>query len=194
MKIELGGGNNPTEGYLNIDNIESADIHFNLNNCGPVNQLPFAMDSITHIKAAHVLEHIDNILPLMEELYRVAAPDCEFEIVVPHAWSNAALEDPTHVRQFLPLSFAMFGQPAYKRADYGYRGDWSVDSVIVLVEQGLAEAFTDNGIGIEFAVQHLINVVLEMHVTMKACKPRRDVSAEYDHPHLEIQLANVEEG
>ena len=81
-------------------------------------RLPFEDNSATHILMSHVLEHIQNPLPMMEELYRVAKPGCLMVIACPYGSSDDAWEDPTHVRPIFASSTLYFSQPAYWKADY----------------------------------------------------------------------------
>ena len=87
-------------------------------------RLPLADDSVEEFLASHILEYIHYILPVMQELHRVAKPGAKLLARVPYGSSDIAFEDPTHCRQFFLNSFSYFGQPAYARADYGYTGDW----------------------------------------------------------------------
>jgi hypothetical protein len=120
---------------------------------------------------SHVIEHITNVLPMMEELYRVAKPDAELVIRCPYGSSDDADEDPTHVRRMFHGSFLAFSQPYYWRADYGYRGDWVVGDIQLLVPHELhkgagAKAMFDR-------IQHRRNQVVEMVAVLRAVKPQR---------------------
>ena len=108
------------------------DVVFDLEQCGTT-QLPFEDNTFSYIHASHLLEHIRHPLPLMEELYRVAAPNCMMRVFGPHGASDDAYEDPTHVRPMYPGSFGYFSQPYYWRADYGYRGDWITEKIVLML-------------------------------------------------------------
>jgi len=72
---------------------------------------------------------VRDTLALMAELHRVAKAG-RADDPAPALWSSDdAVEDPTHTRPYFEGSFVYFGQPAYSRADYGYRGDWAIESV-----------------------------------------------------------------
>lgn len=174
-KLHIGCGQDYKDGYCNLDRSPDvrADIYFDLETCSAINQLPFEEDTFDEIFAAHTLEHITNILPLMEELYRVAKPGCVFLIRVPYGSTASAFDDPTHVRQFFPTSLLYFGQPAYWRADYGYRGDWRVEECGLFVRDFVKERVCQGGMPLEFAVHHLFGIVDELVAALIAVKPRR---------------------
>jgi SAM-dependent methyltransferase len=123
-----------------------------------------------------VLEHIRTPLPLLQELHRITRPNGLFTIRVPYGSSDDAWEDPTHVRPYFLDSFGYFGQPYYWRADYGYRGDWQVERVeLILNDPSLREASLDE---LARAVRTRRNLVTEMVATLRAVKPIRPPQAE----------------
>lgn len=70
--------------------------------------LPFAADSVDHIFAVHILEHVVNLVPLMNEIHRVLRPDGVLHAMVPYWQHEVAVADPTHVRFFVAQSFKAF--------------------------------------------------------------------------------------
>jgi ubiquinone/menaquinone biosynthesis C-methylase UbiE len=70
--------------------------------------LPFAEQSIDHVFAVHVLEHVNNIIPLMNDIHRVLKDEGVLHVMVPYWRHSVAVADPTHVRFFVPQSFRMF--------------------------------------------------------------------------------------
>jgi SAM-dependent methyltransferase len=73
--------------------------------------LPVADRSIDHVFAVHFLEHVHNLLPLLNELHRVLRPEGVLHIMVPHQASINAWADPTHVRYFHPQTFKFLCRP-----------------------------------------------------------------------------------
>lgn len=104
MKLNLGCGNRKLEWYINIDKSEFANPDFILDL--EEGELPYDNDSISEIIATHILEHIQNIIPLMNECYRVLKKDGKMKIVVPQ--NEGIWADPTHVRAFSNLSFRYY--------------------------------------------------------------------------------------
>lgn len=80
MRIDVGGGLESREGYLNIDryaNIQGvrADCLY----------LPFPDNSIEAVNTSHYLEHIEKraVVPQLKEIYRVLYFGCPLHIEVP---------------------------------------------------------------------------------------------------------------
>jgi SAM-dependent methyltransferase len=140
-------------------------------------RLPYADDSVAHSEGSHVIEHLHRPLPMMEELWRVTKPGGTVTFHCPYGSSDDADEDPTHVRRLFVHSWGYFGQPYYWRADYGYRGDWAVDRVVLKLNPEVA-GLSDAQIPAVIRTQR--NVVREMTATLHAVKPARE-------PKLELQ-------
>ncbi|MBM3302016.1 MAG: class I SAM-dependent methyltransferase [Deltaproteobacteria bacterium] len=70
--------------------------------------LPWPDNFFDLVNASHVLEHIQNLIPLMKELHRILVPSGILTVYVPHFSCRAAIADPTHVRQFTPETFYHF--------------------------------------------------------------------------------------
>jgi hypothetical protein len=157
-KLHLGCGHDYMDGYINLDSSRDvrADVYFNLEACKK-KRLPFIDNTFDEIQANHLIEHIHNILPIR----------------VPYGASASAFDDPTHIRQLYPLSFFYFGQPAYHRTDYGYRGDWQTEEIGLTVLPQLAQKLNQAEIDLGFVINHLHNIVHEMLVALTAVKPAR---------------------
>ena len=70
--------------------------------------LPFRSASVDRIRTNHCLEHLDNIVGLMEEMHRILKPNGELDIVVPHFGAIGFWRDPTHKRPFTYCTFDYF--------------------------------------------------------------------------------------
>ena len=106
MKLNLGCGDDYREGYINIDRIvmPKLDMQHDLEDI----PLPFEDNSVDHTYASHVLEHIRNYMPLVEDLHRISKPGASMEIVVPYYKYEGTFRDPTHVSFFTEHSFDYF--------------------------------------------------------------------------------------
>lgn len=104
-KLNLGCGNDYLEGWLNIDiSVKSkADLVYDLSK-----GIPLADNSVIQIKAQHFLEHIQDIIYMMNEIWRVCINGAKVYIEVPHQSSLMAFADPTHKRIFNEESFKYF--------------------------------------------------------------------------------------
>jgi SAM-dependent methyltransferase len=172
LRLNLGCGRSPLAGWVNVDSVAlpGVDLVVDLDDVR-ARALPFPDASVDSFALSHVLEHIRNTLPLMEELHRVARPGATAVVRLPHGASDDAAEDPTHVRAYFPGSFGYFSQPYYWRADYGYRGDWQAQRVTLLVS--VTDLDRDGIDGLWARIQRERNLVQEMVVELVAIKPIR---------------------
>jgi len=171
-RLNVGCGRNIREGWINLDNsdLPGIDIRFDLEQCQNT-PIPLPDDSIDEFLLSHVIEHVNNALPLMQELWRVAKPNAVCTILVPHGSSDDAWDDPTHIRPYFPNSFCYFSQPTYWRADYGYRGDWQAKIVNLCVPRAKHGAMPPQQL-IQM-VERARNMVNEMQASLIAVKPAR---------------------
>lgn len=107
MKLNLGCGRDKKEGYVNCDISKEVkpDKIVNLEK-----KLPFKDNSVEEILAFHVLEHIQNFIPLMYEFHRICKKNVIIKIKVPFYSSCEQATDPTHVRTFTPFTFDYFNK------------------------------------------------------------------------------------
>ena len=81
MKLDIGGGKEPREGYTNVDGYVIGPDVINAD----AGDLPFPDNSIEAINSSHNLEHIEKrkVVPTLKEFYRVLQPGGVLEIEVP---------------------------------------------------------------------------------------------------------------
>lgn len=76
---------------------------------GTLRGLPFEDSSIRSIVSHHCFEHIgEGFVPLMDEVYRVLEPGGILRVITPLFPSRNAVEDPDHVRYFMPQTWETF--------------------------------------------------------------------------------------
>ena len=165
MKLNLGCGRNPIDGYVNLDRqqLPGVDVVHDLERL----PLPFLPDTFDEILGVDLIEHITDALGLMGELWRIAKPDATCTFLLPYGSSDDAWEDPTHVRPYFLNSWSYFSQPFYYRASYGYRGDWQPETVQLDVT---CSGSLDE---IHSQVMMFRNVVQRQIVQLRAVKPAR---------------------
>lgn len=111
VKINLGSGNAPLDGHVNVDMLkrDDVDVVHNLMDF----PYPFKDNSASEIKALDVIEHLDHytddkrptIIAFIEECYRILELGGELYIQAP-SWDSELFKiDVTHVRGFHPNSF-----------------------------------------------------------------------------------------
>lgn len=189
-RLHLGCGRTILPDWVNLDVQPGSgvDVVADLDKCGE-SPLPFEADTFDEFLASHLFEHLRNPLPFMQEIHRIAKPGAKAVFKVPFGSSDDAYEDPTHVRQCYLNTFGFFSQPSYWRADYGYRGDWNIERILLAVSkkrfQGKSaeETMAD--------VTRLRNVVQEMTVVLIAVKPIRAPLRELQ-TNLTIELVLIE--
>jgi len=159
-------------GWINLDvmALPGVDVVADLDRCAEA-PLPFEADSIDELLMSHVIEHLHHTLPLMQELHRIARAGAMLTIRVPYGGTDDAWEDPTHLRPYFINSFAYFSQPAYWRADYGYRGDWQPDLITLLIPAVQIEGLAPQDVMKKVMAGR--NVVREMIARLVAVKPIR---------------------
>lgn len=96
--LDLGCGNRKKEGCIGIDISphSQADVIHDLNQF----PYPFKANSFDIIYAFDCLEHLDNVVRVMEELYRISKPGAQIFISVPHFSSHNFYTDLTHKHPF----------------------------------------------------------------------------------------------
>jgi len=92
MDLNIGCGESPIFDALGIDICKTNDIDI----LGDTRYLPFTNSVFDTIYLDNVVEHIERLIELMEEIYRVSKPDALIHIWVPYGTSRAFIDDPTH--------------------------------------------------------------------------------------------------
>ena len=86
--LNLGSGRKPREDAINVDLVpgEHTDVVHDLD----VLPWPFDRDQFTEVLAYDVIEHLDRLVPVMEEIHRITKPGGLVRITVPHYSSSNA--------------------------------------------------------------------------------------------------------
>lgn len=80
---------------------------------------PFEENEFGKVICKDVLEHVDNFIRAMEEIWRIAKSDAKIEVSAPFMSSVNYYSDPTHRRAFTSRSFDYF-IPGTQVFDYQY--------------------------------------------------------------------------
>lgn len=105
VQLNLGCGDQRLEGFFGLDRLprQGTDLI-----CDLERGIPIAANSVNHIYAKSVLEHLANLEPLLREILRALKPGGTVYIYVPH-WSNPFYySDYTHRRFFGLATFDYF--------------------------------------------------------------------------------------
>lgn len=85
------------------------------------NGLPFPDETFYYIEAEDVLEHVDDIIKVMQEIWRVLKPGGRVWIRGPHgSYPEQAWKDPTHKRLFVPGTFNNWDPTTPDGKHYGH--------------------------------------------------------------------------
>lgn len=103
--LNLGCGEDYLQGAVNVDQFaRKVDVRHDLNQI----PYPFADDEFDEIRCMNIIEHLDNVIGVMQELHRIARSHCIVTIRVPHFRSACLYEDITHRHGFAWRSFDVF--------------------------------------------------------------------------------------
>lgn len=109
--LDLGCGARKVPGAFGIDivSLPGVDLVHDLE-AAPY---PLPESYADAIYLNHVLEHFEDPLPILEEVWRIARPRGRVFIRTPHYSGTYAWIDPTHHRVFSSQSFHYFGENGY---------------------------------------------------------------------------------
>lgn len=98
MKLNLGCGDKPDKGFVNVDirKADGVDLVHNLN----VFPYPFPNASADYIKMCHVLEHLEKPLLVLKECHRILKRGGMLWIEVPQFTKPGALTYFGHLHYF----------------------------------------------------------------------------------------------
>lgn len=94
------------KGAIGVDISEDTDVDVihDLN----VFPYPFSDNEFDYVYADNVIEHLDNVVKVMEELHRISKNHATIKIIVPFFRSHYAFIDPIHKHFFTVRSFDYF--------------------------------------------------------------------------------------
>jgi SAM-dependent methyltransferase len=118
VKVDLGCGRRKVRGSIGVDIVPAPAVDVVADfGCG----LPFRDNSADAVYAYHLLEHLDDFIGVMNEIWRICKHDARVYIKVPHASSPfVTWKDPTHKRGLFISTFAYFDETYLEGALYGY--------------------------------------------------------------------------
>ncbi len=116
--LDLGCGNRKFPGAIGIDNNPNTDadiIH-------DLNSMPYPFDDsfFDGIYADNIIEHLDDVVKVMEELSRISKAGATVKIIVPYFRARWAYIDPTHRHHFTVDSFSYFDSEHIHSKLYNY--------------------------------------------------------------------------
>ena len=116
--VDLGCGTRKMKGSIGMDivPVPGVDVVASME-AG----LPFKDNSLDAVYAYHVLEHMDDFLAIMGDIWRVCRDGAKVRVKVPHASSTfMTWKDPTHRRGLSIATFAYFDDTYFDGAAFSY--------------------------------------------------------------------------
>jgi len=98
LRIDIGSGTRPRAGFYGLDQLDAAGVDMVADLNQPLALLPD--NCAEHLFSSHSLEHVEKLLPLMDEIHRIMRPGATLEVIAPHFSNPYYYSDPTHVRFF----------------------------------------------------------------------------------------------
>ena len=104
--LDIGCGNKKRPGAIGVDfnDRTDADVIHNLN----IFPYPFEDAYFDEVYLDNTLAHLDDVMRVMEEVYRICKPGGVVKIITPYFRSHYAFIDPTFKHFFTVQSFAFF--------------------------------------------------------------------------------------
>jgi len=118
MRLNLGAADRRVSGFLSVDCVPPADVITDL-----AQVWPWPNSSVEEVLAFDIIEHIEDRIHFMNELYRVMRPGARVTIETPNAARGAGFfQDPTHKSPWCLNSFQYFedGSFAHQRLARSY--------------------------------------------------------------------------
>ncbi len=108
LVLDVGCGINKYPGSIGLD--RNRNTHADV--IADLDQFPFPLrdNSFREIRAIHVIEHVGDVIRLMEEFHRLLAPGGQAFIVTPHYTDYSSFCDPTHRWHLNSFSLRYFGE------------------------------------------------------------------------------------
>ena len=115
-KLNLGSGRdykNPSDGWINLDYNKQykVDVLHDLNKF----PYPFKKEEFNYIYTSHVLEHVEDFVRTLKELFRILKPNGIIHIRVPHFSNGIGYSDLSHKRFFGWFTFEQIVKGYYNK-------------------------------------------------------------------------------
>lgn len=185
--LHLACGHNIIPGWINLDRngAVGAVIIFDLETCAR-NALPLEPNSIDGFYMCDAFPEIKAVMPMMQELYRVAKADARLIIRQQHPGvSNEVSPDFAQWWSSFPSSFVRYGEPWLAGKPDVCAADWSVKRLKLVVDKDLPESERNSRIFELLSEQRIIckEVVVELRA-VKPARPKQSRPQEFPVPEI----------
>lgn len=135
--LDIGCGRDKLPGSVGLDHMPLPGVDVV---CDLSERLPFENSEFEVVYSNQVLEHVPNMIGLIEEIHRILVPGGLLVAHVPYFRSSWAAVDPTHVRNFTLGSLDYFVEGSF--AHEGYRfSDVSYSKIEVFLDSNYPPSF-----------------------------------------------------
>lgn len=170
LKLDLGAGQVPREGFKGVDAYSAADFKVDLFKF----PWPWKDSAVEEVVSSHFFEHVPHLIrgKFMDEVFRILIPGGKASFIVPFGFSVRATQDFTHEWPPLtPTSFIYFNKKWREdnKLTHGYydlKADFDFTYGFAMSQAWAARNDEARG----FAMQHYNNVADDLHVTLVSKK------------------------
>jgi len=115
--LDIGCGCHPIKGAVHLDmrEVPHAEVIHDFNK-----KLPFEDATFDVVYLFDAVEHADNVLELMEEVYRILKPEGLVEMRTSYYLNPLSWRDITHKHRFAKGSFDVLDKSTQYGKDYGF--------------------------------------------------------------------------
>ena len=161
--IDLGCGTRKRQDTLGLDKYRANGVDLV---CDIENGIPIEDNSVDKIYATYFLEHVDNLIFIFQEMYRILVNGGTLELLVPYYNSINAFKDPTHKHFFTEESFRYFSGERWYGSDYNINTDFRVIDIKYHYSKLVPPWMPFK----RYLRRHFMNLVGAIEVTLKAEK------------------------
>jgi predicted SAM-dependent methyltransferase len=175
LKLDLGAGQRPTEGFKSVDLVGDPDYEVDLFQY----PWPFKDRSVDEVVSNHLIEHIPHYRPeyggvdgfwmFFNELHRILKKNATVKLTCPFFKNDRAFFDPSHTRYIHWMNFAYFDQEwldANGLQHYPITARFSN----IVTAQVPDDVLSWNAERQEYAKNHFWNAVIDLEITLTALK------------------------
>jgi SAM-dependent methyltransferase len=183
-KANLGCGFEKLKGFDNYDisPVCRPDKILDLN----VEKWDIPDDEYDHIVAKDVLEHVDDLIHVIKEMYRISSHGAVWEVQVPHWRCDNFIDDPTHKNAISARTFELFDmkktlENLQRKLSHSYYAiEYNIDIEVCEVKYDFTDVwmrrFTESNASqaeIDYALNHMNNVAESIKILIQVHKGPR---------------------
>jgi SAM-dependent methyltransferase len=175
--LDLGSGPSPRYGHQGVDLYPGPGVTWQCD----LEDFPWVLDSpqeafmlkdssVDGVTCNHLVEHVQDLVRFMEELWRVCKPGAKVDISHPYAFNVRGWQDPTHVRAITEVTWFYFDKVwRGNRPEFGDT-DFELVELDAIPEENWKETAKEFPEEFERAARNQLNVVADLRVQLRCRK------------------------